>query len=279
MTYDEQLQYYSDLLIIQYKGQPKAQATVQAVARQALCDNIAITIRDSFGVDTAIGVQLDVIGKYAGVTRNVLTLTGGLTLSDDDFRTLIYMALARKSCQGSLYSIDLILQTFFGNSITVFDHADMTMGYFFNADIGTVALLEAFVRLDLLPRPMGVSLSSLIYAVGITNVFGFGSYFAPAFQVSGMTNYLGSTKNFTGTTTSGSAVMTGIPSTSTLTVGWKIGGHGIDPEGAGPGNSILSIDSSTQITMKYNANLSGSGYTFYSQVPSPWLNYGNTITL
>lgn len=189
MTYEEQLQYYADLLIIQYRSQPRAQATIQALARESLIDNLPLTLQDCFNLDSAVGAQLDVLATFANVQRQILTFEGGATLTDDELRTLIYLALARAGCQGSLKDIDDLLLHFFGNAIQAFDNANMQMGYFFNSSFGSLALAEAFVRLDLLPRPMGVGLSSLIYAGNLTNVFGMCSYYAAAFEVSGVQFY------------------------------------------------------------------------------------------
>ena len=284
MTYDEQKQYYADLFIAQFRGKPKAQATVQAIATETMCNNIAITIQDAFDLTTAIGAQLDILGKYANVTRNILTFSGGASLSDTDFRSLILMSLAVKGCQGSLNDIDIILNNFFGNNLTVFDNQNMSMSYFFNSRIGSVPLLEAFVELDLLPRPMGVRLSSLIYAVGLDNVFGFGSYYAPPFEISGMSSYYGTTVSTTGNSTNASPTVTNITDTSILTVGWPIGGTAINPLGSTPStpalfNTILSIDGPTQITLTYNANLTFIAGGLESQIPAPWLSYADVISL
>ena len=65
----------------------------------------------------------------------------------------------------------------------------MGMSYFFNASFGSVQLAEDFVNLDLLPRPMAVQLASLVYAGNLTNLFGFRSYYAPAFQTTGFQSY------------------------------------------------------------------------------------------
>jgi len=59
-----------------------------------------------------------------------------------------------------------------------------------------------------------------------------------------------------GTTTTGSAIITGIPSTALLQVGWEVSGTGI-PSGA----AIKSVDSLTQITMSVNATASGAPVT------------------
>lgn len=61
--------YYVNLLIIQYNQKTKARATVDACVTENLANGILLDIRDGYSVDTAVGVQLDIIGKYVGVDR------------------------------------------------------------------------------------------------------------------------------------------------------------------------------------------------------------------
>lgn len=68
-TVEELIAYYVNLLIIQYHDQPKAQATIAALISVLLADGIFLDIQNAYNIDTAVGVQLDVIGKYVGVDR------------------------------------------------------------------------------------------------------------------------------------------------------------------------------------------------------------------
>lgn len=275
MTLEEQYQYYADLLIIQYRGKAKAQAMIQAIARQALCDNLPLAVQDAFDIETAIGAQLDILGKYAGVVRDVLTFTGGATLDDDDFRSLIKIALSRNSNKGSLLDIETLLSTYFGNAIQVFDHKDMTLGYFFNASIGSLTLLEAFVRLDYLPRPLGVALSSLIYAVGLDDYFAFSSaYQAWPSGVTGFQSAYGPNSDyFTGNTHSGTKVVDAIADTSGLTAGNPIAGNGLAVD-----NYIDTIDSGVQIHVLVNSTSTVVAATLVTQPLAPWINIEDIIT-
>ncbi len=63
------IEYYRNLLIIQYHNKPKAMATIDAVTQEMVANGIVFDVRDGFSVDTAVGVQLDIIGKYVGVDR------------------------------------------------------------------------------------------------------------------------------------------------------------------------------------------------------------------
>tara|TARA_R110000764_G_scaffold116029_1_gene202937 strand:+ start:9403 stop:10149 length:747 start_codon:yes stop_codon:yes gene_type:complete len=61
--------YYVNLLIIQYHNKPKAKAHIDAVADTLLMDGIMFDVRDGFDIDTAVGKQLDTLGKYIGLDR------------------------------------------------------------------------------------------------------------------------------------------------------------------------------------------------------------------
>lgn len=65
-------EYYANLLIYQYRGQPKAYATIKLVANQVLCDGLFFLFPAAFNLETAVGAQLTIIGKIVGVPRNVL---------------------------------------------------------------------------------------------------------------------------------------------------------------------------------------------------------------
>ena len=73
MNYEEltkQMQsYYSNLLIMQYNGKPKAKATIELITRLIYSNMALLQIRDAFDWRTAIGAQLDIIGQWVGVDR------------------------------------------------------------------------------------------------------------------------------------------------------------------------------------------------------------------
>lgn len=70
----ELVDYYANLLIIQYNDLPNASATISLLAETLLSGGITIDVQNAYNIDpdlgdTAVGVQLDVMGKYAGVIR------------------------------------------------------------------------------------------------------------------------------------------------------------------------------------------------------------------
>lgn len=179
MTEMDLILYYANLLIIQYNQKPKASATIQATAKPFIMNKLALDIQSAYNIDTAIGVQLDVLGEYIGLSRNAQTFTGPVTLDDNDYRTLLKVKTVENSSKGSLYDIQQILTGFFGDDLLVFDYADMSLDYFFNSSIGSETLAEVFVKDGLLPKPMGVGLRALIYAPNITSFFSLRTYDYP----------------------------------------------------------------------------------------------------
>lgn len=66
---DELIEYYVNLLIIQYHNKPKARATIEALIYALVASNVYFEVRDAYDIETAVGVQLDVLGKYQNLDR------------------------------------------------------------------------------------------------------------------------------------------------------------------------------------------------------------------
>ena len=83
MTTLELIQYYVNLLIIQYATQPNALATIAAFVGELLQNQIVAQVQDAFNftvipvgqpADGAVGVQLDAIASYRGLQRVIYGL-------------------------------------------------------------------------------------------------------------------------------------------------------------------------------------------------------------
>ena len=168
-------------------------ATLLGVAANTLGLSITVTETDVtlplailnaynlVGDSPAVGVQLDVLGKYVGVVRSGYDNNGNpITLDDNDFRTLIQIATFTNNAGSSLATIQQLIATFFPGEILVFDYQNMQMSYMVSSSIGSQNLIQLVIAEGLLPKPMGVSLSSVIYAPDITRFFGFRTYALPA---------------------------------------------------------------------------------------------------
>lgn len=67
----DQINAYVQTLIFQYANKPKAQGLIAILADQALMNDLATQLASAFVLSQAIGPQLDILGKYIGVNRNV----------------------------------------------------------------------------------------------------------------------------------------------------------------------------------------------------------------
>lgn len=63
------IDYYVNLLIIQYHNKPKARATIEALITALVASGIYFDVRDAYDIETAVGKQLDIIGKYQDIDR------------------------------------------------------------------------------------------------------------------------------------------------------------------------------------------------------------------
>lgn len=175
--------------------QPKFTAMVQAVsdAWAGIYDLLA-TMPQAFDVDTAVGAELDVIGRWVGQSRlvpNVLLLQffgfqdnpaalnfgeegnaaiGGrfygegepiastTLLADPEYRTLIKARIVRNNAQGSTADIVGALQFLFSAPAVVEDPGTMAIGVAIGRPLSLVEL-AIITGLDILPRPAGVRIA------------------------------------------------------------------------------------------------------------------------
>lgn len=185
MTNQEIIDYYANLLILQYKGKPKAYAMIQTVVTPVIMDQLPTQVMNAYnlvGDNLAVGKQLDVLAKYVGVSRMGSGFSGPITLDDDNFRILIQMGIIRNFSGSALSDIVGLIYRFFGSQILVFDYQNMQMSYLISSAIGSQDLVQMFITQGLLPKPMGVGLSTVIYTPTIDSFFGMGSYEIPAYD-------------------------------------------------------------------------------------------------
>jgi hypothetical protein len=73
MTDAELSEYYTNLLILQYKTKEKAFSSVYETISAMIIYELLRAVENGYDIDTAIGHQQDILGKYLGVAR---TITG-----------------------------------------------------------------------------------------------------------------------------------------------------------------------------------------------------------
>lgn len=129
VTFDQLIAYYVNLLIIQYSGgnQPKAQAHITLLAYMMMAADVYSDVENGYNIDpslgnTAVGVQLDVIGKYLGVDRfftalDLINYFGLIIYSEDPsslptsppvFGACTYATFGVPSYNGTLLYNDII---------------------------------------------------------------------------------------------------------------------------------------------------------------------------
>lgn len=172
MTTLELKQYYANLLILQYISKPKASATVQTQVDGVIMDQLPDQVEQAFDIDSAAGVQLDILGKYVGISRQGFDFSGPVTLGDADYRQVIRMKTFLNNSNSTLNDIQNFIHLFFNGQMFVYEPAVMHIGYLIDSSFGSLTLIEFFVKAGLLPKPMAVLLAFVIF-VDFKNLFGF----------------------------------------------------------------------------------------------------------
>ncbi len=220
MTTQDLIDYYVNLLTVQYATQPNARATIAAFVAEVIQDQIYGKVADGFNfavapvgqqIDSAAGVQLDAVASYRGAQRiyfgvgpnayfqfpdatdtgtfdgfmdaadppsdiTWLFLTADDTkqpiyaLTDDELYRITQLRARVQSSPLGLGDVDVILEAFFGNNVSVIDNENMTILYVdLNSDTDTLFGIAAISRS--LPKPAGVRWQA-IRADMLTNFFG-----------------------------------------------------------------------------------------------------------
>lgn len=67
---NEVIESYINLLILQYRDKPNAVQQIKDYVAGVFSDGLIFNVRDAFNIDTAVGKQLDILGKYIGTDRS-----------------------------------------------------------------------------------------------------------------------------------------------------------------------------------------------------------------
>ncbi len=196
------VQEYLNLITSAYRDQPKFSATIDTnVSLPARVQELLASMVPIFDLDTAMGDQLDIIGKWVGITRDVsipitdiffswdadATLgweygtwqpfnapTNITELPDDAYRTLIKAKIAANYWTGTTDSAYAIWDSIFTTvSILIIDHQDMSYAM---ALVGGVidSLTMALLVGGYIPlKPEGVRIDAYYVSVDDGPVFGW----------------------------------------------------------------------------------------------------------
>lgn len=137
---------------------------------------LPLAVQSAFNFDTAMGVQLDIIGKYAGVTRTFTTPTQTIVLDDADFTTLIQFAIIQNNAGSSMADIETLMNIFFPDQFIITDNKNMSMSYILSESLGSQNLYTCLIQENLIPSPMGVLINVIFIPPAAKNFFGFSTY-------------------------------------------------------------------------------------------------------
>lgn len=184
---------YSDLLIWQYQGKPKALATIKAIEDEFAQSFVDLyRLQDVLNINTATGDQLDLVGKHVGQSRivngytlrqffgfknaeNALgfskELSGGgqwyrlrdpladsVKLSDEDYRFLIKSRVIKNYQLGTVPDVIEACRFIFGDGCTVKDNLNMTSTVQVPRNKLTQFSKFAVQHLDIIPRQAGTKI-------------------------------------------------------------------------------------------------------------------------
>lgn len=200
-----QLSQYTSLITSEHNEQPRFMAMVSLLAQWAVDrQNMLASVPGLFDIDDAVGQQLDWIGQWVGISRNLsLPLTGvyfsfdtaglgfdegiwlgpfdpttGLvSLPDDQYRILLYATIAANNWDGTVPGAYDAWNTVFaplGYSILIQDNQDMTMDVVLVGPTPDAVTLALFTGGYLNLRPAAVGINNYyLPTIPEVPVFGF----------------------------------------------------------------------------------------------------------
>lgn len=194
---------YTDLITSEHRQRPKFSAMVEAVTGCFVAgQQAAQALRECFDIDSAVGVQLDAIGLWVGLSRLVRSPlavyfsfdTPGLgfdegswkgpfdpdeglvSLDDETYRLFLKARVAANHWDGTIEGWKSVMDfAFSGSGFTVFmqDHQDMSISIYV-AGTPPPAIFKELLTGDYLPlRPAGVRINGYFVSSAPAPLFGF----------------------------------------------------------------------------------------------------------
>jgi hypothetical protein len=185
--------YYPDQLILQYRGKTRWTQMIQSIVQEAWLDGVIQEEAVCFDLDTAVGAQLDILGRIVGVSRNIYGLdlahvffegtdyAGGISgvnmqqygdatpgpeimltyrtdaiysMTEFEMRTIIKLKIIYNNCPRTTKALVDAMQSMPEFPVFFIDNADMTVTYLVDKGLQTVFTIADF--LGIIPKPMGV---------------------------------------------------------------------------------------------------------------------------
>jgi hypothetical protein len=170
--------YYQNILTHQYAtpSAPKLNALLYVLLKKF--DDVSqclVKMDTALDLDSAAGVQLDMLGAVVGAERTVrFQPSGGVSpvLDDTTYRIYIKAKIAQNSWDGTRGSLYAIWQQLFpGGQIILIDNQNMTVSITLKGTFTSI-LKDLITNGYVIPRSQGVLYT---YVFGTLPYFGFGS--------------------------------------------------------------------------------------------------------
>ena len=198
-----QVSDYTGLVTSEHADKPKFMAMLAAVS-QCFVDhqNELNAFVSDFDLNEAIGAQLDILGKWVGISRNIETPISGVyfsldtygvgfdqgvwqgpfdpsagivSMDDDTYRLIIRAKIAANHWDGTIGSAAAILDNIFGSSTYVFiqDNQDMSMTVGLSGNLPSALFVALFGGGYIPLKPEGVLTNYVATSVNGDPCFGF----------------------------------------------------------------------------------------------------------
>ena len=186
--------YYANLLIIQYRNKPKARATIKLGVDLYLADGLVFDLQNVLDIDTAQGVQLDLIGKILGCSRNIFGFTlnkkffsfektnaygfsdkyhlseglwksyktstaSAFGLEDADYRLLLKFKALYNLRRGSWGDMDELYYRAFGDDVKIINTKDLSIAYAVSNSASVACRVAQF--LGYIEPPLGIDYTTI----------------------------------------------------------------------------------------------------------------------
>lgn len=133
-------------------------------------------IIEGYDVNTAVGNQLDIIGKYVGLKRQVKSLIGTANtnvLTDAQYRTLLKLKMIKNTNFSSTSQLRTALYNLFPTSIRLYDNRNMT--YQYQLSTAFTDLVNVILAEELLPVPMALGWNAIVVP-NLLQLYGYSDY-------------------------------------------------------------------------------------------------------
>ena len=145
---------YSKLLIIQYQNDFNRKF-IEIITRLFIeqVNNIVLKFKVNFNLNTAEGVQLDLIGALVGLPRD---LNRGTIVNDTIYRFLLYLKILKNSVAYNNLDFKDFFYYFFTDKVIFVDNHNMSVDFFINDVEPEIVDILVSDKDEFLPAPAGV---------------------------------------------------------------------------------------------------------------------------